>query len=119
MSENQEKTAPTKEEIITFMKEQIEVKTVQLELQRLNTAMAVERMEELKALSIISQITNPSSGQTYAGGTPHTVTQEDMDNNPELADQGIKVGDEVLIPSDAPSDLENVKEQNKRSLKTK
>ena len=93
MSENQEKTPPTKEEIISFMKEQIEVKQVQL--------------------------TYPSSGQTYAGGSPHTVTQEDMDNNPELADQGIKVGDEVLIPSDAPSDLENVKEQNKRSLKTK
>jgi hypothetical protein len=31
------------------------------------------------------------------GVVPHTVTQEDLDANPELAEQGIKVGDVVGI----------------------
>lgn len=32
--------------------------------------------------------------------TPHTVTEEDMTNNPELADAGVKVGDEIGIPDE-------------------
>lgn len=30
--------------------------------------------------------------------TAHVVTQEDLDNNPELVEKGIKVGDEIFIP---------------------
>lgn len=105
----EDKNPPTKEELIAFFKEQIEVKKVQYELQELNTKLAVARAEEMKALSFIAQITNPKpEGNEYEGGTPHTITQEDMDNNPELAEQGISVGDEVLIPN-AP--------EPKRSLK--
>lgn len=55
----EEQKAPTKEEVISFFQEQIEVKKVQLELQELNTALAVGRAEELKALSFIAQITSP------------------------------------------------------------
>ena len=55
----EEQKAPTKEEVIAFFQEQIEVKKVQLELQELNTAMAVGRAEELKALAFIAQLTNP------------------------------------------------------------
>jgi hypothetical protein len=33
------------------------------------------------------------------------VTQEDLDNNPELKEQGIKVGDEIEIPDT--NDFEN------------
>jgi len=29
----------------------------------------------------------------------HTVTQEDLDSNPSLAEEGIKVGDEIEIPN--------------------
>lgn len=28
------------------------------------------------------------------------LTQEDLDNNPELADQGLKPGDEIEIPEE-------------------
>lgn len=28
------------------------------------------------------------------------LTQEDFDNNPELAEQGLKVGDEIEIPDE-------------------
>lgn len=93
----QEQKVPTKEEIISFIKEQIEVKTVQLELQALNTGLATSRAEELKALAFIAQMTQ--QGGERPEGTPHTITQEDMDNNPELAGEGIKVGDEVIIPT--------------------
>jgi len=57
--QQEEQKAPSKEEVIAFFKEQIEVKSVQLELQELNTAMAVGRAEELKALAFIAQLTNP------------------------------------------------------------
>lgn len=89
-----EQQAPTKEEVIRFLQEQIDVKKVQLELQELNTKLASYRAEELKALSFIAQITNP---QPPEDAQPHTITQEDMDENPELSEQGFKVGDEVLV----------------------
>ena len=113
MENTNEEKIPTKEELIAFMKEQIEVKEVQLQLQELSTKLAINKAEELKALSFIAQMSNPQSeGKAYAGGTPHTITQEDMDNNPELAEQGVEVGDEVIIPAEAPK-------TEKRSLKKK
>lgn len=109
----QEQQAPTKEELIAFFQEQIDVKKVQAELQELNTKLAALRAEELKALSFIAQITNPDSKNGgYQGGVPHTITEEDLANNPELKEQGIQVGDEVIIPNQ-----EEPKE--KRSLKKK
>jgi len=120
--QQEEKAAPSKEEIIAFFQEQIDVKKVQYELQELNTKLAVARAEELKALSFVAQMTNPKqAGDPYEGGTPHTITQDDMDNNPELAEQGIKVGDEVLIPKEAiVTDPEEIKALKKeRSLKKK
>jgi hypothetical protein len=97
---------PSKEELITFFKEQIEVKKAQVELQELNTRLATARAEELKALSFIGQITNPSAQQN--GPTkPHIVTQEDLDSNPELVDAGVQVGDEVLIPADPEIQVES------------
>lgn len=60
-NQQEEKKAPTKEEIIAFLQEQIEVKKLQLELQEVNTSLAVGRAEELKALAFIAQLTNPPS----------------------------------------------------------
>jgi hypothetical protein len=92
---------PSKEQVIAFFQEQIEVKKVQLELQELNTRLAVARAEELKALSFIAQMTTPKpAGDEYEGGVPHKITQEDLDNNPELVEQGFSVGDEVIIPAE-------------------
>lgn len=111
----QEQQAPTKEELIAFFQEQIDVKKIQLELQDLNTKLAVARAEELKALSFIAQITNPSQDpkSSYQGGVPHTITEEDLVNNPELKEQGVQVGDEVLIPA------QEEQPKEKRSLKKK
>ena len=109
---SEEKSAPTKEEIMSFLKEQIEVKELQLKLQEMNAGLAVARAEELKALAFIGQITNPSQKpipQSPEDGEPihHTITQEDLDNNPELAAEGVKVGDEILIPSNIPTQQED------------
>jgi hypothetical protein len=40
-----------------------------------------------------------------AGEVAHTITQGDLDNNPELVEKGVKVGDVVGIPegTEAPS----------------
>lgn len=98
----QEQQAPSKEEILKFLQEQIDVKKVQFELQELNTKLAVARAEELKALSFIGQVTNPQPQQQQK----HIVTQEDIDANPELVEAGINVGDEVMIPVDLAPEVE-------------
>jgi hypothetical protein len=90
----EEQKVPTKDELITFLNEQIEVKEVQLKLQNLNTALAKGRAEELQALNFIGNMTNPSSD--VPRGTPHKLTEEDLANNPDLVEAGLKVGDEVL-----------------------
>jgi hypothetical protein len=114
MNEELNAKAPSKEEIIAFLQEQIEVKSKQFELQELNTKLAVARAEELKALQFIAQLTNPN--QQAPQGTPHKVTQEDLDNHPELVEAGLKVGDDVLIAEETPASEETTKQ---RSLKKK
>jgi cupin superfamily acireductone dioxygenase involved in methionine salvage len=101
-----EQKVPSKEEVLAFLMEQIEVKKVQMELQEINMKLAQYRAEELKALSFIGQITNP---QPPADAEPHTITQEDMDANPELSEQGFKVGDEVLVEKQQPSKQRGLK----------
>jgi hypothetical protein len=101
----EEQKIPTKDELIAFLQEQIDVKKVQLELQELNTKLAEFRVSELKALSFISQITNPKAADnSYQGGVPHILTKEDMEMNPELAEEGLKEGDTVMLPKEAVND---------------
>ena len=108
MSENQEQKTTTKEEVVLFLQEQLEVKKLQAELAELNMKIAVGRAEELKALMFIEQVTNPKpKGDEYQGTENtqvHTVTQEDLDNNPELAEAGVEVGEEILIPKETPKE---------------
>lgn len=98
VTEQAQAPVPSKEEIMKFMQEQIDVKEVQLKLQELNAKLAVARAEEVKALGLIAQMTNPTPPPD---AVPHNLTQEDMDQNPELVEQGFKVGDEVLVPKDS------------------
>jgi hypothetical protein len=93
----EQQATPTKEQVIAFLQEQIEVKKMQVELQEINTRLATGRAEELKALGFIAQMTNPTPP---ADAIPHTITEKDMQDNPELTEQGFKVGDEVLVAKD-------------------
>jgi hypothetical protein len=116
---SEEQKIPTKEELIAFFAEQVEVKRAQLELQKISTELAVAKAEELKALAFIAQMTNPTQQpipQSQEDGDPihHTITQEDLDNNPELAAEGVKVGDEILIPSNIPQQETPAKKLKKK-----
>lgn len=119
---NQEQKVPSKEEIIAFLKEQIEVKSLQVDLQKLNTEFAIAKAEELKALSFVAQMNNPQpNSKSYEGGVHHKLTQDDLDANPEFAENGLKVGDEVVFPNDlSPEEekeaIEEIKKKD-RSLK--
>ena len=88
---------PSKAEVIAFLQEQIEVKKVQLELQTLNADLADAKAREVRALGLIGQMTAPKQEDTVQ----HKVTQEDIDNNPEMVEAGIKVGDEILVPKNS------------------
>lgn len=91
-----EEKQPTREEIIAFLNESIEVTKLRADLQELNTKIAVNRADELKALSFIGQVLNPKQENLEN----HIVTQEDVDANPDLKENGIKAGDEIRIPAE-------------------
>lgn len=93
-----EDNIPSKQEVVKFLTEQIEVKKIQLELQVVNADLADARARELRALGLIAQMTNPTPP---ADAIPHNLTQQDLDENPELTEQGFKLGDEVLVPKDS------------------
>lgn len=92
----EENRIPTKEELIAALKEQIEVKSVQLELQEINEKLAKSIAGEYQAMQFVAQMKSPHKSPAVE----HTITQDDLDNNPELVDQGFEVGDEVFIPEE-------------------
>jgi HK97 family phage prohead protease len=50
-----------------------------------------------------------------AEGTPHIVTQEDLDANPDLAGAGVSIGDEIILPpvSQSPAPKEGTENEPK------
>lgn len=80
LNQEDQQKAPSKEEIIAFFQEQIEVKKVQLELQEINAALAVARAEELKALSFIASMTQQpkeeAEEETKEGERTRTLKKE-------------------------------------------
>jgi hypothetical protein len=102
---SEEQKVPTKEEILAFLGEQIEVKSKQLELQEISTKLAVNRAEELKALNFIGQMTNPVAPE------PHILTEEDLEQHPELTEAGYKAGDEVMVAKEEPKQRSLKKEK--------
>ena len=111
--------APDKEKIIEWMNGQIEFKEIQLKLQELDTKIAVTKAEYMKAMYTIAQISNPQ--QNHQGSpelSEHTLTEEDLQANPDLIEQGFKVGDIVGIPKMEEAPMEEEKAPaKKRTLK--
>ena len=70
--------------------------------------------EEVKELEQSETDTDTTTEPTGEGSgedetvetVKHIVTQEDIENNPELSEQGIAVGDEIEIPAEVKEDLE-------------
>jgi hypothetical protein len=111
---SEEQKVPSKDEIVSFLKEQIEVKELQAQLQEINTRIVKSRAEEIQAIGFIAQMTNPSQpppAEPDMEGEPHTITEEDLANNPSLSEQGLKVGDEVLIANEEAPKKRSLKKQ--------
>jgi len=99
--ENEKKT-PTKAEVLNFYKEQIEVAKLRRDLAEIVCITAEFDARRVEAIAKQAHFSRPAQQQPQQEGMPegvipHTVTQEDLDANPELAEQGIKVGDVVGI----------------------
>ena len=96
-----EKKVPTKAEVVAFYKEQIEVAKLRRELAEIACNTAEYDARRVEAIAKQAHFSGPAQHPQQQGMPegviPHTVTQEDLDANPELADQGIKVGDVVGI----------------------
>lgn len=87
-------TPPNREEVITWYKEQIEMARYRFELAELLSKTAQEDAKRVQALAIMAQLqASPKASQEQT----HTVTQEDLDNNPELVKQGVKVGEVITV----------------------
>lgn len=102
-TQENEKKVPTKAEVLTFYKEQIEVAKLRKELAEIVCETAEFDARRTEAIAKQAHFSGPGQQQQSQqegmpeGVIPHTVTQEDLDANPELAEQGIKVGDVVGI----------------------
>ena len=86
---------PSKETMIAWMQEQIEFKKIQAEMQELDTRIAVARAEYMKAMYTIAQISAPVEDDIE-----HTLTKEDLEQNPELKEEGLNEGDVVRVPTE-------------------
>lgn len=94
----EEKKIPSKEDVIKYYKEQIEVLQLRAEFSELNAKIAESEFRRVEAIAKVAQITGPSEDVIQ-----HTVTQEDLDNNPELVENGVKVGEVISISNKAPN----------------
>jgi len=108
--------APDRAKIIEWMNGQIEFKEIQLKLQQLDTSIAVTKAEYMKAMYTIAQISNPQQNSPSPELAEHTLTEEDLEANPDLVEQGFKAGDVVGIPKEAVMEEEAVPAK-KRTLK--
>jgi hypothetical protein len=107
--------APDRAKIIEWMNGQIEFKEIQLKLQQLDTSIAVTKAEYMKAMYTIAQISNPQQNSPSPELAEQTLTEEDLEANPDLVEQGFKAGDVVGIPKEAV--MEEEAPAKKRTLK--
>jgi hypothetical protein len=105
---------PTKEQIVAWYKEQIEVATLRRDLSALQAEIAKNEAQRVQATVLMAQMQDPASQNKNE--VEHVVTQEDLDANPELVENGVKVGDTILVsnprPQVAPEESEKENDKN-------
>lgn len=90
---------PTKQEILKFLDEQLEIKTAQVQVQEQNALLQELVLRELKAVIEIAELKARNAGTiNQQDMVDHIVTEEDLKNNPDMVEQNIKVGDHIRIP---------------------
>lgn len=55
-------------------------------------------LDKLRAQIAEKEAELEKNGDPDADGEKHIVTEEDLQNNPDLVEQGVKVGDEITLP---------------------
>ncbi|WP_437918441.1 hypothetical protein [Sphingobacterium sp. LRF_L2] len=55
-------------------------------------------LDKLRAQIAEKEAELEKDGDPDADGEKHIVTEEDLQNNPDLVEQGVKVGDEITLP---------------------
>lgn len=93
----EEQKVPSQEEMMAWMKEQIEFKTVQVQLQEVNTRLAELKAMEMQAIYKMAQLSAPEEPAQEM--MPYTLTEKDIEDNPEIKEQGYKAGDTVNVPA--------------------
>lgn len=104
MTEETTTKAPTQEQMIANINKQIKLKKLQVELQILNTSMAMQKVLEIEALIKLDNM-KPGIPQEDPNLVQHTVTQNDIDTIPEFKAQGFEVGNVIGIPKEVHAQL--------------
>ena len=73
---------PSKDQIITWYKDQIEVATLRRDLSALQAEIAKNEAQRVQATILLAQMQDPASQNKNE--VEHVVTQEDLDANPEF-----------------------------------
>ncbi len=102
--EQETKTPPTYDEMVASLEKSIKLAELQVRMQELNMQMASYRAVELESFAKIQHFSKPNSNQEMI---EHIVSEDDMKNNPQLAEQGIKAGDKITIPKSAIVNADN------------
>lgn len=106
---------PSKDQIISWYKEQIEVATLRRDLSALQAEIAKNEAQRTQATILMAQMQDPASQNQVE----HIVTQEDLDANPELVENGIKLGDKILVNNPQPQQTLQPEEQDDKVRKLK
>lgn len=106
---------PSKDQIIAWYKEQIEVATLRRDLSALQAEIAKNEAQRTQATILMAQMQDPASQNEVE----HEVTQEDLDANPELVQNGVKVGDKILVSNPRPQIAPEQPEEDEKVRKLK
>jgi len=106
---------PTKEQIIAWYTEQIEIASLRRDLTALQAEIAKNEAQRMQATVLLAQMQNPVSQNEVE----HIVTQNDLDANPELVENGVKVGDKILVSNPEPQVAHEKPEEDEKVRKLK
>lgn len=83
----EESKAPSREEMIKFYNDQIELKELQVKLQELNTAFIKAKAEEIQATAFIGQMMSPQEDEESE--EDNTPIQQNFEKKLKRTDGGV------------------------------
>ncbi len=84
----EESKAPSREEMIKFYNDQIELKELQVKLQELNTAFIKAKAEEIQATAFIGQMMSPQEDEE-SEEEDNTPIQQNFEKKLKRTDGGV------------------------------